>query len=184
MARLVATANADAQGEGCTLSDKRVSTRRTKRKENKFRRTRREPEPILLRQDTKEGSERREWRQKGGGRQGRKEQAPFRSIPFRPNSPKSDNPFERVPFHSELCTACAEPGITHFFSSILYPGREGGYEGRSKLHSVQGRSPALTPFQGRTDGYEGRDIPHSVHDHSFLIDTSKRHVIFHVRPRP
>ena len=58
MARLVATANADAQGEGCTLSDKRVSTRRTKRKENKFRRTRREPEPILLRQDTKEGSDR------------------------------------------------------------------------------------------------------------------------------
>ena len=79
MAQLVATAIADAQGEGCALSDKRVSSRRTKRKENRFRRTRREPEPILLRQDTKEGSERgrvaTERRRKAG-----KEGASF--IPF------------------------------------------------------------------------------------------------------
>ena len=98
------------------------------------------------------------------GREGKSE---LYSVSCRTELPESDHPFERVPFHSELCTACAEPGITHFFSSILYPGREGGYEGRSKLHSVHDQSPALNSFQGRTDGYEGRSKAHSVHDHSF-----------------
>ena len=156
------------KAKGCTLSDKRVSSRRTHRKENRFRRTRREPEPIPLRQDTKEGSERRGDATEGDGRQGRKERALFRFMPYRTPGVGSSLRARSIPFGA-MYSMCRTRHHSHqqYFPSILPPGSKGGYEGRSKLHSVHDQSPALNSFQGRTDGYEGRSKAHSVHDHSF-----------------
>ena len=50
------------------------------------------------------------------GREGKSE---LFSVSCRTELPESDHPFERVPFHSELRTACAEPGITHINNTFL-----------------------------------------------------------------